>query len=68
MLHDLHQRYINRPYGGLTIGEMDELLTYLRSEIDALPPSSYLNWLTTRHQPLETDAPPQAPNLQEVDR
>jgi hypothetical protein len=67
MLHDLYQRYINRPYGGLTNGQMDQLLAYLRSEIATLTPQYVRDWLTTRHQPLETDAPTQAPNLPEVD-
>lgn len=57
--HDLYQRRRQRPYGGLTVREFDLLLCHLEDAIDALPPSAYLNWLTTRHQPPEDDAPEQ---------
>lgn len=66
--HDLYQRRARAKYGGLSCGEFDRYLDQLEDAIDALPPSAYLNWLTTRHPPLETDASTQAPNLQDVDR
>lgn len=53
--HTLYQRRVQRPYGGLSIGQMDDLLDHLQNSIDAIPTEAYRHWLTTRHQPPEDD-------------
>jgi hypothetical protein len=55
--HELYQRRRKHRYGGLTIGEMDDLLDYLEECREQLTAGQYRHWLTTRHQPLEDDAP-----------
>lgn len=56
MLHALYQAYITQPYGGLTIGQMDQLLSYLKSEVDSLTAEDFRHWLTTRNQQLALDS------------
>lgn len=49
MLHAFYQRYINQPYGGLTRGEMAELLIALELETKALTSADYRRWAETQH-------------------
>lgn len=49
MLHALYQRYRLQPYGGLTLREFDQLLEFMATELQELPPEAPRQWLATRH-------------------
>lgn len=61
--HELYQRRRQRRYGGLTIGQMDDLLDYLESEINQIPPERIRQWLT-RHQEPEVEDDAQTQSIQ----
>lgn len=51
--HELYQLRRQRKYGGLTVGQMDDLLDHLNQAIQDLTPDHYRRWLAARTVPEE---------------